>query len=451
MTAEEKHAEPEMNEHQKQLVDSSFEEGQYTSGIRALDQLRSPNYRPAEHHIRQLIYIALYPPNANRVPQPPGSPTKMDKRRIKVQTLSISPEASSSAQNLLFSFAQTNSLESILNALPAFSRSRDVVDSDSDSALANEALCIVRCKSCWDMLVKDFIKVGVNLVDGRSKGYQTSDSEEDGVESVVADHAWPILKWLLFLFERDEAQTEAKGLPRYSPFFLEQIPKPRGERNPRWEADAPLDIVFSCLCASESQQLLGARLLTLLINISCTSYFDFQAFLTAVYKRVSAQSDMMNPFLTLLSRLPSIQPVLRFKVAFLHKCIGPPATATTSSRPKPQARALPKRRGGASNPAPSEDASAQPVANKPAMPSFADISKALESSTKNHSAKNAAKFELLVSYGTLQSQTSESERDPDWMKSGNGGGWESLLSSVFHSGEDAGNYRTTLSVLRATW
>ncbi|KAK1232801.1 Superkiller protein 3 [Marasmius sp. AFHP31] len=449
MTTEEKHPEPEMNEHQKQLVDSSFEEGQYTSGIRALDQLRSPNFRPAEHHIRQLLYIALYPPNANRVPQPPGSPTKMDKRRIKVQTLSISPEASSSAQNLLFSFAQTNSLESILDALPAFSRSRDVVDSDSDSALANEALCIVRCKSCWDMLAKDFIRVGTHLADGPSKGYQNSDSEADGAESVVADHAWPILKWLLFLFERDEAQTEAKGLratypsshlenqpadsrstARYSPFFLEQIPKPRGERNLRWEADAPLDI---------------------LINISCTSYFDFQAFLTAVYKRVSAQSDMMDPFLTLLSRLPSIQPVLRFKVAFLHKCIGPPATATTSSRPKPQARALPKRRGGTSTPAPLEDASAQPVANKAAMPSFADISKALEGSAKNHSAKDAAKFELLVSYGTLQSQTSESERDPDWVKCGNGGGWESLLSTVFHNGGDADNYRTTLTVLRTTW
>ena len=150
----------------------------------------------------------------------------------------------------------------------------------------------------------------------------------------------------------------------------------------------------------------------------------------------------------LLSRLPPIPTVLRFKVSFLHKCIGPPSTANKSSRPKPQVRALPKRRGDPATPAASEDASTQPIASKPAIPSFADISYALENSTHN---QPAAKFELLVSYGTLQSQVPDLERDSDWVKSSNDGRWESLLNVVFRDGEGADNYRTTLSVLRTTW
>ncbi|KAL0571342.1 Superkiller protein 3 [Marasmius crinis-equi] len=456
MNTNEKTLEPEMDNYQKRLVDNCFEEGQYASGVKTLDQLRSPTHRPAANHIQQLLYIALYPHNANKAPQIPGSPSKMDKRWIKIQTLSISRDTSLAAQNVLFSFAQTNSLEAIFKALPACSRNEDPTSSDMDSALANEALCIPRCKSCWNLLAKDFIRPGGDLHNERRRHNVNSDSEEESAESVVAEHAWPILEWLLFLFERDEAFAEREGLPRYSPFLLDQIPVPRGERNLRWEVDAPLDIMFSCLGASESRQLLGVRLLSLIINLSCTSYFDFQAFLVSVYKRVSARSNILDLFLTLMSRLPSTQAVLRFKVAFLHRCIGPTAAANAgasskTARPKPQVRVQPKqrRRGEAvPEPTPSETPNQnQPTASRPAMPSFVDISEALEGS----SADNSAKFELLVSYWTLQSQLEASERDSDWIELRNNGRWESLLNVVFRDGDGADNYRTTLGILGSTW
>lgn len=38
---------PEMGRFQRQIVDNSFEEGQFQSGIDALDQLRSPDHKPS--------------------------------------------------------------------------------------------------------------------------------------------------------------------------------------------------------------------------------------------------------------------------------------------------------------------------------------------------------------------------------------------------------------------
>jgi hypothetical protein len=40
--------EREMTRHQRGLVDTCFEEGQYESGISVLEQLRSPQFKPSE-------------------------------------------------------------------------------------------------------------------------------------------------------------------------------------------------------------------------------------------------------------------------------------------------------------------------------------------------------------------------------------------------------------------
>lgn len=41
------HVEAEMTRNQCGLADTCFEEGQYDAGLTVLDQLRSPNYKPA--------------------------------------------------------------------------------------------------------------------------------------------------------------------------------------------------------------------------------------------------------------------------------------------------------------------------------------------------------------------------------------------------------------------
>lgn len=54
---------PEMGRFQRQIVDNSLEEGQFQSGIDALDQLRSPDHKPSVYatlsHIFSLIADAL--------------------------------------------------------------------------------------------------------------------------------------------------------------------------------------------------------------------------------------------------------------------------------------------------------------------------------------------------------------------------------------------------------
>lgn len=51
---------PEMGRFQRQIVDNSLEEGQFQSGIDALDQLRSPDHKPSVYATLSVI-ISLIP------------------------------------------------------------------------------------------------------------------------------------------------------------------------------------------------------------------------------------------------------------------------------------------------------------------------------------------------------------------------------------------------------
>ncbi|KAI3608067.1 antiviral protein [Moniliophthora roreri] len=455
---QDRNMEPMMDSHQRGLVDACFEEGQFDSGIRVLEQLRSADHRPSPSHIRQLLYIALYPPDVEKklADQPPGSPSKADKRRQKTY-LKIPAEASTAAQKALFAIAQTNSLEAVFTALPSYSGSAEPeLSNESFSQVAKESVCIGQCRSCWSILEKDFIQPHA-LQEVRRGGQNhrrvsTGESEDEHKTSVLAEHAWPILEWFLFLFERDELRAEAEGMPRHSPLLLNQLPQPKG-RNLRWEVDTPLNIVFTCMSEDERRQLLGVKLLSMILNLACTTYFDFQAFVISVYKRVAA--DIPDEFLSLLSSLPPTPSVLRFKVAFFQKCIGPSTSTRPPPRPKPQARTIPKARGRQDPTSPeilaSVDSSVQSVASKPFLPPFADICQALEKPQKSHSANATIKFELLVSYGTLQSQFTGTDRDSEWTGLLRSGRWRQLLNNSFKGEDDAKDYRDTLSLLVPYW
>ena len=58
------------------------------------------------------------------------------------------------------------------------------------------------------------------------------------------------------------------NVARHSPILLSQIPPPRGGSGARWEADAPLDVVFYCLEQTHpKRRTMGARLMTLVNNM----------------------------------------------------------------------------------------------------------------------------------------------------------------------------------------
>lgn len=186
--------------------------------------------------IRQLLYIALYPPPSNDVeerdfdPVSPskGSPTKRGNQPPKV-TFGPSTEASEAAQHLLLSFARTNTPTSLFQALPqprvnGACNEIPFESDDHDSVVAKESFCIKDAKHCWAILKQGFVPRIKNspssvLAGKRKRGKITTDVEEYVEENLdnlvlapVADHAWLVLQWLVELFQRDESLTSGDAL-----------------------------------------------------------------------------------------------------------------------------------------------------------------------------------------------------------------------------------------------
>ncbi|KIM57221.1 hypothetical protein SCLCIDRAFT_186548 [Scleroderma citrinum Foug A] len=297
--------EREMTRNQRGLVDTCFEEGQYESGIAMLELLRSTTFKPPSDIIRQLLYIALYPPlclsedTVDEQEQAPPSPTKQSPSKQKqFLKTSFTPSlaASEAAQRLLLSFLSTNSPDALFRGLPRYTSTNadgcypqpegGNEDYDEDSVIARESLRIKDSKCCWFIIREGFIQrkdLTPTFQEGRKKRGRitavTRDTDSDnGSPSPllsVAEHVWPVLQWLLSLFEKDERNTEMKSGAKYSPLLLSQIPFPRGGSGPRRDVDAPLDVVFCCISQDSTwRRTMGTRLFTLLIHLIHTSEFD---------------------------------------------------------------------------------------------------------------------------------------------------------------------------------
>ena len=213
---------------------------------------------------------------------------------------------SETAQRILFSFLATNSVASLFRALPRYPLD-DAIENDlllgpsdggydEDSLIARESLCLKDCKSCWAILKEGFVQRKKLLPQGprkkRGRGaYDVEDTPLDqgsGTPAMVAGHAWPILHWLLSLFEKDELLRSQKSggkaklhgkirnhhffdVEKFSLLLLSQIPPPRGGSGPRWDAGAPVDIVFHAIRQQDGERReMAVRLLTLVrfCNIS---------------------------------------------------------------------------------------------------------------------------------------------------------------------------------------
>ena len=184
-------------------------------------------------HLRQLLYIALYPPPSGRTVPPnhrasQESPSKISSRHA-YSTLLPSPAASELAKRTLRVLADVNSPASLLRALPAYpdptdgnsatSLADDESLSDADSFVASEAVRFRDCKNCWNILKSGFINSlseSTSFAPGNPRKRRRGDSlvkythmDEEESSLVVGENAWPVLDWLLFLFEKDELSTEA--------------------------------------------------------------------------------------------------------------------------------------------------------------------------------------------------------------------------------------------------
>ncbi|KAJ7163587.1 hypothetical protein C8R43DRAFT_990176 [Mycena crocata] len=435
--------ESEMSRHQRNLVDLCLEEGQYESAIDVLGQLRSPNHKPSAAHIRQLLFMALYSASDRRPDKAYVDLSSSPSKRQKKSHLLPSPAATLASQQLLISFATTNSPAAVIRTL----RPTDVEpEDDNESFVATESMCITRCKNCWQILAQGFLERHQPLFftpKGKHRDADVSftDLSISQTRAPMGETAWPVLEWLLLIFERDEQENPTS--PRHSPLLLEQLGSPS-----RREPDAPLSIVLYCLQQSDRRRrIMGARLMNLLINLSSTTQLDFPMLVVSTFNHLSSlSSDDMSSLLSSLSPSPA---VLKFKIALYQKYFGGSSDVTKIvARPRPQARAQAK-----GSPVKIRDP-AQPVSlvNKYRAPGSAEILRLMQSNTlAGAMSPFEIKFELLVSYNAFQTDAPAADRDPEWPNLLRDGTMAKTLDAAFGcKGAQAGaggNYRDLLDTI----
>ncbi|KAJ7497542.1 hypothetical protein FB451DRAFT_236576 [Mycena latifolia] len=440
--------ESEMSQHQRNLVDLCLEEGQYESAIDVLGQLRSPNLKPSASHIRQLLFMALYSATDRGHERTRVDPTASPSKRQKKSHLLPSLAATLASQQLLISFATTNSPAAVIRPLrPSDPEPED----DNECFVATESMCISRCKNCWQILVEGFLDRNQPIfLTPKGKGKRRdadvslTDLSISEVRAPVGETAWPVLDWLLLLFERDERENPT--LPRHSPLLLEQLGSPA-----RRETDAPLAIVLHCLQQPDPRRrMMGSRLINLLINLSFTTQLDFPMLVVSVFNRLSTSS--LDDISSLLSNLSPSPAVSKFKIALYQRYFSDSNDASRMGvRPRPQARAQPK-----GSPVKLPDP-AQPVslANKHRAPSSAEILRLMEATASTSVNPTASlpriKFELLVSYNAFQTDAATPDTDPEWPSLLRSGAMEKSLDAAFGCkgavAGDSATYRTLLDTI----
>jgi hypothetical protein len=159
-----------------------------------------------------------------------GSPSKMTRQQQK-STYIPTYAARDAAVRLLASFAITNTPNALLRGLPSYPGPDDdstdnIGDDDPDSFIARESLRLKDGRGCWSTLNDGFYKRGSSAMMATSPKKSDKKRRHDSFEddelsdafdsaesfSVVAENAWPVLDWLIMVFERDEAMTENKAL-----------------------------------------------------------------------------------------------------------------------------------------------------------------------------------------------------------------------------------------------
>lgn len=109
-------------------------------------------------------------------------------------------------------YMRTNSASVLSRALPR-RRSSLVLSglSEGDSVIAKRAVFIAQCKDCWQLLHSDSVLHQSALPSTprkttRQSGRHSAPNEINSVTppTIVSENAWPLLNWLVSLYEHDE-------------------------------------------------------------------------------------------------------------------------------------------------------------------------------------------------------------------------------------------------------
>ncbi|EKM54481.1 uncharacterized protein PHACADRAFT_97489 [Phanerochaete carnosa HHB-10118-sp] len=409
----------------------------------------------------------------------PASPSKYAARH---QRSSCTPTSAACEAALKLLKAYANSPQSLLHALPNYGLSdlpglgnpHTNNDDDCEPEMAHFSRRVREAKNCWELLREGFVKRDSPGVDGMSSNYRRSkrgrhndwsDEEDESfmVPAPVDQQAWPVLEWLLKMFEKDEAAVAARGQPRFSPLLLSQIPPSRSASGSRWEVEAPLDVAFYSL-QQRGRYVLGIRLLALLVNLTATVFVDLPMITNAVCARTLGLTEKQLEIL--FSLLPVSQTANHFKVSLCKLCLADTLAGSRRARPKPQARIgprpTPRQRGANAKAGADESATSGTNAEPETMrrtfftPPTADILELLRgpSSSRASSADITCqlKFQLVSAFAGLQDQLDSDEQDPAWREARESGELAKAVDAAFAYAQSPGeltlvqNLKYTLEV-----
>ncbi|KAH8828250.1 hypothetical protein DL96DRAFT_1162839 [Flagelloscypha sp. PMI_526] len=427
----------DLGRHLRTQVDGCFEEGQYETGLRLLEQLRHEHVKPYSPHVRQLLCMALYPSSTTTDPTPaveldllPSSPRKLIKQAKEPSH--PSPRDADLAQSLLMSIAATSLPFDIFCALPGYNARNDWEDDDAESVIADQALALVQCKTCWEFLTPDFCarqQATTKSRKGRRARDEALDTSLDD-QGPISKTAWPVLEWLVVLYEKDQAISYLDDASKeYSQHLLHQIPPPKGESGTRWETDAPLDIAFFCMTQTEPRRrMLGTRLLRLVINLTQTAEINFQMLVARVLSHFlifTTQSDLNETWTGMGNSICA----LRFKISLAMKYIIDQQISSPATR-KPRAQPRAARPKGAEDKVLVSRAS---LGKAPVHAAYAaaDVLQALELAPSGDNPTLFAWFRIRLAetYHELHTIASPDQQDPSWTK-------EALEQAAKFQGDD---------------
>lgn len=194
-----------------------------------------------------------------------------------------------------------------------------------------------------------------------------------------------------------------------------------------------------------------------MINLSATSHFDLSMFVASLYSHLTAAGLKKLP--ALLSTLCPSPAALTFKVMLCRKLLSDASRDEVrdgQTRIQARARALRATRAEESSSLQPTEISASSQTVKSPIPSGVEIIRCLETSTLSsfmtvtQSILLRVKFELIISYGTLQYELAMTERDSDWMSILRDGKAKQLIDGVFNGNSDNPNSRIFRDVLQST-
>ena len=151
---------------------------------------------------------------------------------------------------------------------------------EKDSFLEKRAEDSLRsCRDCWDLLRPDVVE----RLDNQDKS--SAESEDDALSSCIGRYSWPLLEWLVCLFEKDQILGNSDNCESnarvsfflafadkeiaWSALLLTQIkPAHTSDGVSRPNPDPLVDIMLLCYRQTDfERQILGKRILHLVSRL----------------------------------------------------------------------------------------------------------------------------------------------------------------------------------------